>query len=248
MALFRASRRTGVTRYPALWSGDFPHSTATFRVRTARLSSLLSTCQYSMACGATQPLGIPIRRQYCRDSRRIEQTVLARGKCIGAIATSREGRYPERLKGPCSNALLRLYGDSFRPLRPFPRDACKNGFRIGKERLRAASMSDSAKENGHRLFFLLYRSVERLPKLPVCRRAARRRERVDENQQFRCFVTDATDLLRPAESGLAFGIPRGPVRMWGGLMPQSQPNGLHRICQCQHNALWSRMFYVCLMT
>ena len=55
VALFLASRRTGVTRYPALWSGDFPHVDHTIHMAAARLSSLLSTCQYSTAYRGTQP-------------------------------------------------------------------------------------------------------------------------------------------------------------------------------------------------
>ncbi len=55
VALFRASRRTGVTRCPALWSGDFPHGVHTLRMLAARLSSLLNICQYSTATGSAQP-------------------------------------------------------------------------------------------------------------------------------------------------------------------------------------------------
>lgn len=42
VALFLASRRTGVTRYPALWSGDFPHS-----VHTAKVWKLRGCLVYS---------------------------------------------------------------------------------------------------------------------------------------------------------------------------------------------------------
>ena len=55
VALFLASRGTGVTRYPALWSGDFPHCDHTKHMIDARLSSLLSICQYSTAYRVTQP-------------------------------------------------------------------------------------------------------------------------------------------------------------------------------------------------
>ena len=59
VALFLASRRTGVTRYPALWSGDFPHVDHTMHMIAARLSSLLSICQYSTAYRGTQPQSVP---------------------------------------------------------------------------------------------------------------------------------------------------------------------------------------------
>ncbi len=59
VALFLASRRTGVTRYPALWSGDFPHVDHAIHMIAARLSSLLSIRQYSTAYRGTQPNSVP---------------------------------------------------------------------------------------------------------------------------------------------------------------------------------------------
>ncbi len=71
--------------------------------------------------------------------------------------------------------------------------------------LRAAIVPVGAQKHGYRLLSLLHGIVKRLPKLPVVRRAGRRRERVDQYQLVRCFVADATYLLRPAETVFATG-------------------------------------------